>query len=708
MQVPKRASRSAPRRGPHPFLSIPVLTLAMGCGGAEVSGNEGPPKPADDVRQQEVCLTMLHEDADFSREMEHDLARMRQEGRETDLACLQEGAYSLPDLQRLGFSAPAAGSIDVSNGYRATLYFADGTTSVYVDSRGALRTSDRRPELLSVKVDWCPVSVALEGQTDAQALCLGLGESDLEGLKAGTAEARIRELRVAPGYGLELRGNGGKRYHADRTVSSGKRLAELGQPASLERAVVSRDYGTGVSAAAGSRIDLTAPEGQVRAMALPTPTSLSNINRVVIIGDSLSDQRNMHSSYLFWVPNGHHGYWNGRFTNGYNWVDYLVRDYKVLSTKIHNHAVGGSEARNDLTLRPSLKTQASRYVDGLRQQGQLHTMSTSLFVLWGGPNDVLNHVNEWFFNPSSPSPSYFASGVHTAMFETHGILNLASNRDYGAVLFVDLPDISLVPVGRPEYKNWSSSKKTWVHQTSTSYNDVLRNTAPTLPRTSVLQINAFIQNWLNRSYVSPSMSNFTISCYPGGAQDPSASPSYVDKPCPSLMFFDYVHPTTLAHCGISGEIAEVLRSQFNTQPVGDRGARISACAQRRQNPVRAFWRDAVVGPLYGQSHAQSVCPGACTQLGSSLNERMGWNLNWTNTSSGNALCGCNSQPSQPAALWQDTTVGPLSGQAHAESVCPGACAATRNLLPEGMFWNRNWTNTAAGVAVCGCTSEAPL
>jgi phospholipase/lecithinase/hemolysin len=689
-------------------MSIPLLTLAMGCGGAEVSGNEGAPESPGDVTQQEACLTMLHEDANFSREMEHDLARMRQEGRETDIACLREGAYTRADLERLGFTAPETGSIDVSNGYRATLYFADGTTSVYVDSRGALRKAERRPELLSVKVEWCPVSVALEGQPDAQALCLGLGDSRLEGLKSGTEEARIRELRVAPGYGLELWGRDGTRYHADRTVSGGKRLAAIRQPASIERAVVSRDHGSGVSAAASGRIDLAAPEGQVSAMALPTPSSLSSINRVVILGDSLSDQRNMHNSYAFWIPNGHHGYWNGRFTNGFNWVDYIVRDYKVLSTKIHNHAVGGSEARNDLTLRPSLKTQASRYVDDLRQKGQLNTMSTSLFVLWGGANDVLNHVNGWFFDPNSPSPSYFASGIQTAMYEARGILNLAAGGDYGAVLFVDLPDISTVPTGRPEYNNWSSSKKTWVNQTTASYNQVLRNTAPTQPRTTVLQINAFIQNWLNRVYVSPHMTNFTTSCYPGGAQDPSMSPSYVDKPCPSLMFFDYVHPTTIAHCGIAGEIADVLRSQFDTQPVGDRGARINACAQRRQNPVRAFWRDAGVGPLYSHSHAQSVCPGACTQLGASLHESMAWNGNWTNTTPGNAVCGCNSQPSQPAALWQNATVGPLYSQSHAESVCPTACGATRNLLPDGMFWNRHWTNTGPGVAVCGCTSEAPL
>ncbi|HEX5746670.1 MAG TPA: SGNH/GDSL hydrolase family protein [Archangium sp.] len=698
MKILKRKPRVSLRQACRSLPLVPLLTLAMGCGEVEGAREKDVPPTAASARP-EACLTLLHEDTRFSEETQRDLVQTPRAEGLTDLACLQEGTFTREDLQRLGFSVPEVGSIDVENGYRALLRFTDGSTAVYVDSRSRLLSPDKPRVLESVKVEWCPVSITLEGQSDAQAACLGLGESGLP----GSTPASLRELRVAPGFELELQGSDGKRYHANRTVSDSGRLSALRQPASLTRAVVSRmsarpSVSSMQSVPAGERIELTPTE--VQASAMTNRMLLTDLRRLVIFGDSLSDQRNMHSSYLFWVPNGHHGYWNGRFTNGYNWVDYLVRDYNVLAPKVYNEAWGGAELRRNLIDRPSLKTRASRYIDTLRQNGQLGTIRESLFVFWGGANDVMNRVSEsgW----ETVSPVAFSTELRNSVMETVQIVSTATSSSYAAALLVGLPDIATVPLA--SYDGWTQQKKDWVQLTTFLFNDDLEYQAGFMTNTLYFELNDFIRSWLNGTYRSSGMTNFSTSCYVGSAADTSWSPSYVDKPCPGYMFFDKVHPTSIAHCGIAGEIAGVLSSGFDTIPSGDRSARLNACAQRRQSNVRSFWRDAVVAPLSGQTAANNTCPNACVQLGTSLNESMGWNNQWTN-SGATGLCGCVSAGSQPAAFTQNAQLGfALSGQGEAELMCPVTCEYKRSTMPDGLYWNLGWSNTTSG-ATCGCTSQ---
>lgn len=695
MKSTQQESRGTRGRGRSRFLSATLLTLAMGCGGSEPLAAEAedvtPPSPQQAALEGEPCLTVLHEDTEFSQALQADPDALPPEQLASRLACLREGTFTREDLRKLGFVAPAVGSIDVSNGYRATLRFADGSAAVYTGSRGALPTPATAEAFQSVTVEWCPASIALEGQPDAEAHCLGLGENAL--LAVGAAGPR--ELRVAPGYEVELPGADGQRYFADKTVSDAQRLSALGLSTGQARAVVSHvdDAGAGAS----RRMSLSSQD--VQAQLLPTGWALGDLRRVVILGDSLSDQHNMRAQWVH-IPYPYWGYWEGRFTNGYNWVDYMVRDYPVLSTKVINKAVGGAEARVHHVLRPSVKEQASRYVEELRRTGQLGTLATTLFVIWGGANDTLNNANSTFFNPSNPTPETFATQTNQALTEARAILTATGYNP--PTLFVDLPDISTVPTAR--ISKWSAQKSAWVKDATARFNSKLAG-KKAQARVDVLAVNAFIQRWMNGTYRSGFMNDFTTACHPYSAMWPAPFLHYNDRPCQRDMFFDVVHPTTLAHCGIAGEVADILATGFNTRRVGDRAARISDCAQRRQNSERAFWRDTVVAPITTFNPANVVCPAACTRLGSTLDERMRWNGQWTNTPSAYALCGCISEPKQPVPLWRDVrTPTFIANQAAAELTCPKTCAAEASLLTRGMFWNRQWTNANANPR-CGCTSR---
>lgn len=113
---------------------------------------------------------------------------------------------------------------------------------------------------------------------------------------------------------------------------------------------------------------------------------------LVVFGDSNSDNGNVHN-----LTNQAHlssPYWNGRYSNGPNWVDQL----DIL--KITDYAYGGATTDNNLVQGYAAKDTVP--VPGMLQQVQLYLshidmktidFASTLYILWGGGNDFT-------FNPS--------------------------------------------------------------------------------------------------------------------------------------------------------------------------------------------------------------------------------------------------------------------------------------------------------------------
>jgi outer membrane lipase/esterase len=113
---------------------------------------------------------------------------------------------------------------------------------------------------------------------------------------------------------------------------------------------------------------------------------------IVIFGDSLSDNGNVYA-----LTNGTYPippYWNGRYSNGPNWVDQLgvsgVSNYAYGSATTDNNLVQGYAQGNTVP------------VPGMRQQIQLYLNNTNvnsidfartLYILWGGGNDFIFNMN---------------------------------------------------------------------------------------------------------------------------------------------------------------------------------------------------------------------------------------------------------------------------------------------------------------------------
>jgi len=137
----------------------------------------------------------------------------------------------------------------------------------------------------------------------------------------------------------------------------------------------------------------------------------SKINRVVAFGDSLSDNGNIYSYSLKTLPKN--GYWQGRFTNGYTWVELLAQK---LELPLINNAEGGAGSQftnalmnivppanfdeissplvGDYFFIPSIERQVDNYLEFANFYSNDNEQGQILFTMLIGGNDYLNNWHD--------------------------------------------------------------------------------------------------------------------------------------------------------------------------------------------------------------------------------------------------------------------------------------------------------------------------
>ena len=107
------------------------------------------------------------------------------------------------------------------------------------------------------------------------------------------------------------------------------------------------------------------------------------INGLYVFGDSLSDV-----GTVFRATGGMYPpptYFQGRYSNGRVWVEYLADRLRLSSNPTNNFAVGGATTGSDRnTLVPGLLTQVQSFNKTHHQP-----LQNALYVLWAGANDYL-------------------------------------------------------------------------------------------------------------------------------------------------------------------------------------------------------------------------------------------------------------------------------------------------------------------------------
>lgn len=301
------------------------------------------------------------------------------------------------------------------------------------------------------------------------------------------------------------------------------------------------------------------------------------IDEIVVFGDSLSDNGNL---YTF-TKHAHSivpsipvmpktpPYYQGRFTNGLNWVDDLGAAYHV---KVDDYAYGGSWAEPILDSKINIPFGLDMQMDDYLLR---HIMDTHrdqhLFVIWSGSND-------------------YAHGRDDADYATTNAVEsirrqIATLIYYGAknIFVVGVPDLSLVPEVRQEGPEavFAAHEITNMHNQKLAI--MIKNIQKINPGANVILYD--ITTDFNDIYNHPDKYNIKITlsaCYNGGyymglaasahseeiesakaahldlLNNPSLHVAYMTGLAASLdeslcknpddyLFFDTIHPTHYVH-----------------------------------------------------------------------------------------------------------------------------------------------------------------
>ena len=268
-------------------------------------------------------------------------------------------------------------------------------------------------------------------------------------------------------------------------------------------------------------------------------TQFPSITNLIAFGDSLSDMGNGNQSAVVSAVFSSPPYWQGRFSNGPVWLEYLSDAYNVQTsfgtgTSLgDNRAYGGSQTGQGYSyvLLPNVGTQITNYFANVEST----IPSSTIVSLWSGGNDFL----------------YGTANANTivANMESH-IRQLESG---GAEEFIipNLPPLEKTP----EVKSRSQSQQNAIGSEVVLYNQKLSNLVVDMRSELGVTIH-YIDAWnlfndilLNKE--SLGLTNTQDSACSGGVSllplPICSSGDPVVANADEYLFFDKAHPTRVMH-----------------------------------------------------------------------------------------------------------------------------------------------------------------
>jgi phospholipase/lecithinase/hemolysin len=255
-------------------------------------------------------------------------------------------------------------------------------------------------------------------------------------------------------------------------------------------------------------------------------------------GDSLSDTgRN--------PPSQASSYFNGRFSNGPLWVEYLSTSLGLPYNAANNFAVSGSTT-SDL--------QAE--IAGLPASPNL---SSALFTIESGGNDFLDNAN---LGTNDAAWSVVVSNAVMNLTNAVGTLYANGTRE---MLVANLPNVGQAPF----FNSFSANYRVYVGLKVAAFNSQLVSALTNVMQHStglriyMADFNQMLTNILN----APASFGFTVSTI-GALQDPNLTDKSFTGPGANYVFWDPVHPTTKGHALLAAVAFQCVGVQLNVARSG--------------------------------------------------------------------------------------------------------------------------------------------
>lgn len=274
-------------------------------------------------------------------------------------------------------------------------------------------------------------------------------------------------------------------------------------------------------------------------------TQTAKINKVLVLGDSLSDNQNLWNATQWTVPN-QNSWFMGHFSNSFVWDEYFAAN---LQLPAYNWAVAGAAADSYYVI-PGVSQQVDSVITYM-QSAPNYRYANTLFTVMIGGNDIVN---------------YGRSVDSIIAAEQQGLekLIVAGARN---ILLMNLPDLSRAPTF--QYRTDAANIAAQVVEFNRRL-PLLRDTLQA-KYGSALVIRMFDTNTLvNDIFVNPAkygVSNTTQSCLNINS---SSSTNYLSSQTlrpecsnpDTFVFWDTLHPTTHTHKIMADSVTTFAKANF--------------------------------------------------------------------------------------------------------------------------------------------------
>lgn len=285
---------------------------------------------------------------------------------------------------------------------------------------------------------------------------------------------------------------------------------------------------------------------------LPLKVWAKNYDEIYVFGDSLSDTGNVFNATQGAIPPD--PYYQGRFSNGPIWVEYLANDLGLTFNLTTNFAFGGATTGFDnigLATLPGLQQQITSFTTTNKSADP-----NALYILWAGTNDYLN-----YFFGGVPNPTQTVANLSGAVKALAAVG--AKN-----IMVVNLPDLGKFPV-TGDNSQISSILSTLTSEHDSSLSADLNLLSQQL-NSDVNIISLDVNSLFSRIIANPGEFGFTDvtdSCIGDLSVVPIPVPTKPVTCTPNeFLFWDSVHPTTVTHKFIGDFAFSVLEPASVCEP----------------------------------------------------------------------------------------------------------------------------------------------
>jgi thermolabile hemolysin len=253
----------------------------------------------------------------------------------------------------------------------------------------------------------------------------------------------------------------------------------------------------------------------------PSILSAQKINQLYIFGDSLSDTGNIYRATGGVYPSSP-PYFQGRYSNGLVWVEYLASGLKLTSEQRTNFAFGGattgSSGMNGI---PGLLAQVDNFT-----KAHPDINPNALYVLWAGANDYL----------------YGTSNSTMPIENLSKAIQLLSTGGAKKILVANIPDLGKLPATRYTANSNSLSQSAIAHNLSLAKSfEVLNDKLGHDTQIIELDVNSLYREAITEP-AKFGFTNVTNACLNNNVNNVAVC----DNP-DKFLFWDGIHPTTAGH-----------------------------------------------------------------------------------------------------------------------------------------------------------------